>query len=200
MNQATLELNRAYAPKTSMTRNNCYESSIEGALKFLVECFLDYGVTRNKNTIIHSLRVATYLQNIGASESAVIGGVLHDLLESCPKAFSEVDVRYGKKILALVSANTLNRSQNGWKARFKDSVARGLKSGDDAFLIRAADLLDNCWHFMSQEKEERLERCLWKLEHLLVLSEDLILTPVIKDMVVDLQKAHIAVKASLESY
>jgi len=118
------------------------EKLIEGAIKFLVNTVERSG-TNPKPVILHSMRVAMYLEGLEYSRDIVVGALLHDLLEDTDITTEEIEKKFGNKVAKLVEVNSFRKDINDKIAQYQDLFERCKKAGRDALVIKAADILDN---------------------------------------------------------
>lgn len=91
--------------------------------------------------IQHPLEVATLLRYAGAADDVIAAGALHDVLEKADVGVSELRIRFGPRITALVLAVSDDDTIAGYgrrKAALRRQVAR---AGEDALTLFAADKL-----------------------------------------------------------
>jgi (p)ppGpp synthase/HD superfamily hydrolase len=119
---------------------------IEKAIVFLV---LEIHKMRKKSKpeILHSIRVGLHLDSLGYNKDIVIAAILHDILEETTVTPERIRSKFGRKVTALVKANTLNKSIRNKVKRYKENFERCLKAGKGAMIIKAADILDNSYYY-----------------------------------------------------
>lgn len=115
---------------------------IEEGIKLLVVEFMESG-KNPKPVILHSVRMAMYLEKLGYSQNIIIGAILHDLLEDTEIDPKEIKDQFGEEILKLVEANSFDKSITDKIKQYKKLFVQCKKSGKDALIIKAADILDN---------------------------------------------------------
>lgn len=129
-----------------MMRNHEDDKLIEKALVFLVTTIKKSG-KNPKPVILHSIRVAMHLENLGYSREVVIGAILHDLLEDTDVVSDEINKKFGERVAELVEANSFQKGIVDETERYKKMYDQCLKSGKDALVIKAADILDNSYYY-----------------------------------------------------
>ncbi len=93
--------------------------------------------------IVHPLSVAFILQSAGYSESVVIAGILHDVVEDTKYSERDIEEKFGKEISEMVAGVTDDGLIQDWSER-KRKYLDHLKGADDNVkAISAADMLDN---------------------------------------------------------
>ena len=93
--------------------------------------------------MLHSLRVASLLLELGYSEVIVMAAVLHDVLEDTGVTKEQINLSFGSRIADLVLAVTYDKKILDEVERYKELYARTLAMGKDAVIIKAADLQIN---------------------------------------------------------
>jgi len=155
---------------------------IKSAVKFLITSF---GKPKKgeKPVVIHSLRVAFYLDSLGYSKEVIIAALLHDILEDSEVTLEELKKKFGEKVAKLVEVNSLDLSLPKNADRYKKVYSLAKENGRDALLIRGADLLDNSKYYYLVKSKNLKKLLLWKYDYFLKISEELIGdTQVFKDL------------------
>jgi (p)ppGpp synthase/HD superfamily hydrolase len=93
--------------------------------------------------IVHPLGVARILIEVGAPESVVIAGLLHDTVEDTPVTVKQIERRFGPKVARLVSGASEPDKSDSWENRKRHTVEYLKSAPLDAVLVSAADKLDN---------------------------------------------------------
>lgn len=143
------------------------EERVEEAVLFLVKVLAPRSRPGKKAVILHSLRVGFYLMSLGYREEVVIAGILHDVSEKTDHTPVDLGRRFGTKTGRMIAAMTKNRTIPHAFERYQDSVQRCLKYGNDAVVVRAADLLDNFDRIYNRGNDERISRIADKLRLML---------------------------------
>jgi guanosine-3',5'-bis(diphosphate) 3'-pyrophosphohydrolase len=91
--------------------------------------------------IQHPLEVATLLRHAGAADEVIAAGALHDVLEKAGVTPSELRVRFGYRITALVLAVSDDNTIAGYGRRKTALRQQVADAGDDALTLFAADKL-----------------------------------------------------------
>jgi len=129
---------------------------IEKAIIFLVNEFSQSG--RNpKPVIFHSIRVGMRLYKESKKPEVVMAGFLHDLLEDTKVTEEKIEENFGKKVLALVKANSEDRKIKNERERNEEMLCRCANAGGEAMMIKAADILDNSdFYCLAGNKKRRI--------------------------------------------
>lgn len=90
-----------------------------------------------KPYIVHPLRVAGSLANVGVSAEVCAAALLHDVIEDAPRHAAEVHA-LGPRVAALVDALT-----EDWGEWPEEYYGRIVAAGEDAARIKLADRVDN---------------------------------------------------------
>lgn len=146
---------------------------LQKAIKFLVFSIEKSG-KNPKPVITHSIRTAFYLDYLGYSKDTVIAGLLHDLPEDSEVTLEDIEDRFGEKVRKLVASCTFDKKIEDKTERYKDSLDKAVKSGKEALVLRAADLLDNSHYYHLVKDEETYKRLLDKLDYFLQVSKKII--------------------------
>jgi len=122
------------------------DRNLERAIVFLVVA-MEHSGNNPKPVILHSIRVAFLLGDQGCDPDIVIAGALHDLIEDSATTLNEIERSFGASVAQLVSANTFDKTIEDRIQRDMDMLERCQQAGKDALLIKAADILENSYHF-----------------------------------------------------
>ena len=135
-------------PRTSRT----YNQELEKAIKFLVFRMHETG-HNPKPVILHSIQMATHLDDLGYGKEIVVAALLHDLIEDSDTKIGEIEKEFSGKVANLVRALTFDRTLPQGE-RFYEYLKRMIEEGLDALVISAADFLDNSKYYHLGEDEE----------------------------------------------
>ncbi|OQX50694.1 hypothetical protein B5M47_03440 [candidate division CPR3 bacterium 4484_211] len=100
-----------------------------------------------KPVIFHSIRVGLYLYSRGYGKDIVIAGLLHDLLEDSNVTYQEIIQRFGAEVAELVQANSFDKNITDKEKRKNQTLAKCIKKGKSALIIKATDILDNSYYY-----------------------------------------------------
>ena|SRR3989339_58108 len=125
-------------PKT-YSQNDYYE--IQKAILYLNQVFSNVQ-DRDKPELLHSLHTGFRLIDYGYTVEIVIAGFLHDVFEE-GDGFENLKKMFGNKVYELVVANTKDKSPKDWSSQYDDLIAKTAAYGEDALIVKAADILDN---------------------------------------------------------
>ncbi len=141
-------LNNSISPEDSF--------EIEKAISYLLINYNESG-HNPKPVILHSLRIATLLMEMGYNKKIIIGAILHDILEDTkvnPEQFKE---DFGEEILTLVTSVSYNESIANPVELYKDMYARIIAYGKEAVVLKAVDIAVNSLyiHLVSDAKKRK---------------------------------------------
>jgi (p)ppGpp synthase/HD superfamily hydrolase len=124
----------------------------EKAINFLTEHMPPDDENSRKPIVPHDIRVGTYLYENGYKQNIVLAGLLHDTIE-----WSKVDAEllkkeFGASITKLVLANTKNTS-------IDELIERCAENGQDALIIKAADIIDSFKWYTKEANKDQLQYC-----------------------------------------
>ena len=145
---------------------------IEVAVVFLVSSYCASG--RNpKPVILHSLRIAFRLLELGYSSRVVIAAILHDLVEDSDVSIEDIKRNFGKKIGNMVAAVSFDPTITDRKQRCLEMLKRVKREGREAMILKAADLYDNSFYIHLAENVTEQKYLIWKLETFLKLASQI---------------------------
>jgi (p)ppGpp synthase/HD superfamily hydrolase len=136
----------------------------EEAIRVLVD-HMPTAETLIKPTLLHSIRVGTYLYNNGYSQNIVLGGYLHDVIEDTEIENDLIEDKFGKEVLDVILANSKDDSVAG--NINQELLQRCLAHGEDALIVKTADILDNYKYYKRISDQKGLDYCLGNTEYLL---------------------------------
>jgi (p)ppGpp synthase/HD superfamily hydrolase len=113
-------LNQAISPEDSF--------EIEKAISYLVTNYNESG-HNPKPVILHSLRIANMLMEMGYDKKIIIGAVLHDIIEDTNVTDEQLKEYFGKEVLDLVKAVSYDDSISDPVEQYKDMYDRVLAYG-----------------------------------------------------------------------
>ena len=118
-----------------------------------------------KPTLLHSIRVGTYLYNNRYSQNIVLGGYLHDIIEDTEIDNKLIEEKFGKSVLDIVLANSKDPSLA--EDTNQELLQRCLAYGEDALVVKTADILDNYKYYKIINSQKGLDDCSRNTEYLL---------------------------------
>ena len=132
----------------------------ENGVRFLVQHFPPSDESSRKPVLFHSIRVGVYLYNHRYSEDVVLAGLLHDAIEWSSATKDMVRDEFGENALKLVLANTKDDAIEDKYKKTAELIQRCVKNGQDALIIKTADILDSFKWYASQDNIDQLKYCM----------------------------------------
>lgn len=115
---------------------------IEKAISYLVTKYNESG-HNPKPVILHSIRVANILMEMGYDKKIIIGAVLHDIIEDTNVTIEQLGKDFDQEILDLVIAVSYNESISDPVKQYKDMYDRVLVYGRSAVVLKSIDIAVN---------------------------------------------------------
>jgi len=104
--------------------------------------------------ITHPLAVADIVKAHQGTIEAILGGLLHDVVEDTDRTLDEIAGLFGNYVAVIVDYVTEpDHDKRPWKQRKKDYLARIEDAPYDAVLVAAADKLHNLRDTLKDYKE-----------------------------------------------
>jgi (p)ppGpp synthase/HD superfamily hydrolase len=113
-----------------------------------------------KPTLLHAVRVGSWLYFQGYETNIVIAGFLHDIIEDTDVTENEVFEDFGLEVASIVKANTKNTIIQEKKIRNQELVKRCLETSEKASIVKAADILDNYKYYLNLNNQAGIEYCI----------------------------------------
>lgn len=122
-----------------------------------------------KPIVTHSVMVGTTLYELGYSNTCVIGGLLHDLIEDTVVTKTMIAQEFGQEIADLVAALSFDSAITDYLTQTKSLFNQIRQYGTDAMIVKCADLYCNL-PFLDFAQTEQLKENL-KRKYQLFISE-----------------------------
>lgn len=132
----------------------------ENGVRFLVKHFPPSDEASRKPVLFHDIRVGVYLYNNDYSEDVVLAGLLHDTIEWSDATEDMVRNEFGENVIKLVLANTKDDTIKDKHEKTNELIQRCVKNGQDALIIKAADILDSFKWYADQNNIDELKYCM----------------------------------------
>lgn len=132
----------------------------EKAIRLLVEHFPVSDKTSRKPVLLHDIRVGVYLYNHEYSEDIVLAGLLHDAIEWSSATEEMLQNEFGSNVVKLILASTKDDSISNKHEKTNELIKRCVSNGQDALIVKTADIIDSFKWYSSQKKEEQLKYCM----------------------------------------
>lgn len=150
--------------KNAISPEDSFE--VEKAISYLVINYNESG-HNPKPVILHSLRVAGLLMEMGYNKKIIIGAILHDILEDTNVAPKSLKRDFGEDILSLVKAVSYNRLITDPIQLYKEMFDRILAHGTDAVVLKAVDMAVNSLYINLVPEHHKRKRLIEKGEYFL---------------------------------
>lgn len=144
----------------------------EKAVRFLAKYLPPSNETSRKPILFHDIRVGVYLYENGYSEDIILAGVLHDAIEWSDVNEKILHDEFGDNVSSLVLANSKDDSILDKEEKINDSVQRCVQKGQDALIVKAADIIDSFKWYSEQNNKEELQYCLQNANAILKFKSD----------------------------
>jgi len=132
----------------------------EKAVRMLVEHMPLSNESSRKPILFHDIRVGVYLYENGYSENIVLAGVLHDAIEWSKISEQMLRGEFGDNIVKLVLASTKDDSITDKEEKTTELIRRCIQNGQDALIVKAADIIDSFKWYSSQDNKDELQYCM----------------------------------------
>ncbi len=131
----------------------------EKAVRLLVKHFPPSDEASRKPALFHDLRVGVYLYENGYSREVVLAGVLHDAIEWSDITELMLREEFGDDVAKLVLACTKDDSITDKQEKTDELIKRCVQAGQEALIVKAADIIDSFKWYTSQDNKEELQYC-----------------------------------------
>lgn len=144
----------------------------EKAVRLLVKHFLPSDEASRKPVLFHDLRVGVYLYGNGYPREVVLAGILHDAIEWSDVTEQMLRQEFGEPVTKLVLACTKDDSITDKQAKTDELIRRCVKAGQEALIVKAADIIDSFQWYAGQDNQEELQYCRRNAEAILKFMPD----------------------------
>lgn len=142
----------------------------EKAVRLLVECMPPSNEDSRKPILFHDIRVGVYLYDNKYSYDVVLAGLLHDAIEWSSVTEQIIRKEFGDTVALLVLASTKDDSILDEKEKTNELIARCINNGEDAIIVKTADIIDSFKWYSSQNNKEELGYCMRNADAILRLK------------------------------
>lgn len=157
------------------------ENKIEKAIR-LISQYMPKSNLLIKPTLFHSIRVGCKLWEKGAKDEVVIAAILHDSIEDTEITEEMILSEFGERVLELILANTKNESILDKSEKIGDLMTRCVEVGEDAILIKIADIIDNYDYYERNDEPDGVEKMNKNAKILLQIAEKKISDELLNDL------------------
>ena len=110
-----------------------------------------------KPVLLHSAKTALCLYNLDYSRDIVVAAVLHDLIEDTDTVAADIENAFSPAIAGIVEACTFSPDIEDDLDQARDMLERCAAYGNDALIVKCADLLDNIGYVHLAPEERQLQ-------------------------------------------
>lgn len=143
---------------------------IERAVSYLVARYNASGYNP-KPVILHSLRVACILLEMGYEKKVIIGAVLHDIIEDTEVTHKQLKEDFDQEILDLVKAVSFDKSILDPVEQYKEMYDRVLLYGKDAVVLKCIDIAVNSLYISLAPDPDKRRQLAEKGTYFLALTQ-----------------------------
>lgn len=140
--------------------SKAFHIKFEKAIHFLVKHMPPSHKNTRKPVLFHDIRVGVSLYNRGYKKNIIIAGLLHDTLEWTKVTKKVLKKEFGSAVTKLVQANTKDDSITGKNEKTDELIKRCVKNGQNALIIKTADILDSFQWYTSQNNTAEIQYCM----------------------------------------
>jgi (p)ppGpp synthase/HD superfamily hydrolase len=134
--------------------------TFEKAVRLLAQHMPVSSEDSRKSVLFHDIRVGVYLYERGYSQDIVISGILHDALEWSEVSEEALREGFGENVLRLVLASTKDDAITDKQEKTRELISRCVQAGQDALIVKAADILDSFKWYSALDNEGELRYCM----------------------------------------
>ncbi|MFA6918543.1 MAG: HD domain-containing protein [Patescibacteria group bacterium] len=132
----------------------------EKAIRFLVKYMPVSDKNSRKPILAHGIRVGVYLYENNYSQDIIIAGLLHDTIEWSKASKGIIKKEFGNNITKLILANTKKDSIIDKEEKTNELIKRCIKNGQDALIVKTADIIDSFKWYSKQNNKDQLGYCM----------------------------------------
>ncbi|MEK7192921.1 MAG: HD domain-containing protein [Patescibacteria group bacterium] len=149
-----------------------FNIKFEKAVHLLVEHLPLSDENSRKPILFHDIRVGVYLYNNDYSEDLILAGLLHDAIEWSSLTEDGLRAEFGDNVVRLIKANSKDDSIIDKEKKTEELITRCVQNGEDALVVKTADILDSFNWYSSQENKEGISYCIRNANVILRLKPD----------------------------
>lgn len=159
-----------------------FNLQFEKAVRFVVEHAPMSEENSRKPLLPHVIRVGVYLYEHNYSHEIILAGLLHDMLEYSGAGDDELEKQFGAEVLRLVKANTKDDSILDPVEKTNELIKRCVEAGEEALIIKAADIMDSVKYYTRTENEKQLEYCQRNMRAIFGFKPDSFTDPIFEEL------------------
>ncbi len=134
--------------------------NFEKAVRLLTTHMPPSDENSRKPVLFHDIRVGFYLYENGYAQDVVLAGVLHDAIEWSKANEKMLRDEFGDNVVKLVLASTKDDSITDKEEKTNELIKRCVQNGQDALIVKVADILDSFKWYSSQDNKNELQYCM----------------------------------------
>lgn len=134
--------------------------AFEKAVRLLTEHMPPSDENSRKPILFHDIRVGVYLYENGYAEDVVLAGVLHDAIEWSETSEQMLREEFGNNVARLVLASTKDDTIMDKEEKTIELIRRCVQNGQEALIIKSADIIDSFKWYSSQDNKGELGYCM----------------------------------------
>lgn len=143
-------------------KNPKLEHKMEDYITYLVKKFKPL-CFNEKPVILHSIRVANGLYELGYEDKIVLCALLHDVVEDSSITIEDLKNDFDDETAELVNSLTEDKSIKDKVKRNENLIDKSVKYGFESLVIKCADILDNShYHYLIDRSNKELNDRLFK--------------------------------------
>lgn len=143
-----------------MSTTKSLNLQFEKAIRLLAQYFPVSDEKSRKPRLFHLVRVGTYLYEKNYPEHIVLAGVLHDAIEWSSITTEMLRTEFGNVVTDLVLANTQSKTITDKVEKTNELIERCARHGQNALIVKAADVIDSFKWYTNQDNKSELEYCM----------------------------------------
>ncbi len=155
--------NNAISPEDSF--------EVEKTITYLVNNYNKSG-HNPKPVILHSLRIAMILLEMGYSKKIVVAAILHDIVEDTDITLEQLSEDFDEEICILVNAVSYDESISSPIMQYKDMFNRIIGIGRDAVILKCIDISVNSLYINLVPDRDKQKELIRKGAYFLELTKD----------------------------
>lgn len=145
---------------------------MEKAIRWLVKYAPVSDENSRKPMIPHDVRVGVYLYENDYPRDIVLAGILHDMFEFTDVSPEEIKREFGENVVRLILANSKDKTITDKQDRTNELIKRCVANGQDALIIKAADVIDSFKYYIAVKNVHELEYCKRNADAILKFKPD----------------------------
>lgn len=126
----------------------------------LLAGFMPSAEKMRKPTLFHGIRVGVFLYERNYSRDIVLAGLLHDIIEFTEVSEQVLEDEFGSAVVTLVLASTKDDTIKDREIKTDELIKRCVSNGQDALIVKAADIIDSFKYYTDTNNRDQLEYCM----------------------------------------